>query len=319
MIIPDIPENESKRLETLYSLNILDTEPEERFDRVTRIAKKLFHVPIALVTLVGANRQWFKSKQGFDISETPREVSFCAHTILRNEMMLVEDATFDKRFSDNPLVIGPPNIRFYLGCPLIINNQFAVGALCIIDDKSRHFSAADQETMRDLAAMLESELDSMHLSTTDQLTSLTNRRGFLTVASHVFNLCQRNQRDMILLFFDLDKFRQINNTFGHSIGDEALKTFSKFLLENFRNSDVIARLGGDEFCILCSDLSENMIEKLLKRFNEALKNYNDSSQDYKINYSVGYIEYNKDEHKSISDMLVEADNKMYVLKRRGVN
>lgn len=316
MIIPSFPANERERLNALNSLKIIDTDPEERFDRITRIAKKLFDVPIALVSLVEENRQWFKAQEGLDAKETPRDISFCAHAILNDGIMIVEDASQDKRFWDNPLVQGNPKIRFYLGCPLKIKKEFMVGTLCIIDAKVRQFSAADQETIRDLADMVQAELESMHLSTTDELTSLTNRRGFLLMASQAFNLCQRNQRDMTLLFFDLDKFKHINDTFGHTEGDVVLKDFAQLLLDNFRSSDVIARLGGDEFCVLCSDCSKDNMEQLLKRFNLSLKKINDSKKDYMIDYSVGYISYDKDRHNTISDMVEDADNKMYRNKRR---
>ena len=112
MISPKVPENEEERLKALYSLNILDTAAEERFDRITRVAKQIFQVPIAVVSLVSNKRQWFKSKQGLDANETPRDISFCGHAILNDNIMIVEDATQDERFLDNPLVQEDPNIKF---------------------------------------------------------------------------------------------------------------------------------------------------------------------------------------------------------------
>jgi len=115
---PEYPDNESSRLDTLHALNILDTSHEERFDRLTRLAKRVLGVPIALVSLVDTNRQWFKSKQGLEATETPRDISFCGHAILGDEILVIEDATRDERFHDNPLVTGEPGIRFYAGYPL---------------------------------------------------------------------------------------------------------------------------------------------------------------------------------------------------------
>ena len=114
---PDIPHNETARLAALNSLHIMDTSQEERFDRLTRIAQKHFNVPIALVSLVDANRQWFKSKQDIDVVETSRDISFCAHAINGDEIFNIPNALEDKRFIDNPLVSGPPNLRFYAGAP----------------------------------------------------------------------------------------------------------------------------------------------------------------------------------------------------------
>ena len=115
MIKPAIPADERRRLQTLREMKLLDTPPEERFDRVTRLAKQVFSTQIALVSLVDADRQWFKSRQGLDAEETPREISFCGHAILDDKIMVVNNAVEDQRFCDNPLVCGNPNIRFYAG------------------------------------------------------------------------------------------------------------------------------------------------------------------------------------------------------------
>src|SRR5580693_4864027 len=138
MQIAPLPANENSRIACLRLLNILDTQPEERFDRITRMAKRLFSVPIAQVTLIDTNRQWFKSSIGVSDRETSRDFSFCAHAILGEGIMHVSDASQDDRFFDNPLVTGAPNIRFYAGCPLQVGAE-NLGTLCVIDDKPREF------------------------------------------------------------------------------------------------------------------------------------------------------------------------------------
>lgn len=140
---PATPRDERTRLETLRSLKLLDTSPSERFDRLTRIARRMFGVPISLVSLVDENRQWFKSRQGLDATETPRDISFCGHAILDDDIFIVPDATKDNRFVDNPLVTDNPNIRFYAGVPLRVSNGSKIGTLCIIDEKPREFSEED--------------------------------------------------------------------------------------------------------------------------------------------------------------------------------
>ena len=112
MIAAPLPDDENARLSTLRVLRVLDTDPEERFDRLTRMARRLFQVPIALVSLVDADRQWFKSAQGLDVPETPRDVSFCGHAILSDDILLIPDTHADPRFVDNPLVTGAPHVRF---------------------------------------------------------------------------------------------------------------------------------------------------------------------------------------------------------------
>jgi len=173
----DIPVQEQQRISSLHALNILDSAPEERFDRLTRLARRLFAVPVAVVSLIDSNRQWFKSHPGLDVCETSRDVSFCAHAILGNEVMVVEDALEDARFRENPLVTGAPGIRFYAGYPIGGAAGAKFGTLCVIDMVPRKFSEEDRALLRDLATMVEQEMAAMQLATMDELTGLSNRRG----------------------------------------------------------------------------------------------------------------------------------------------
>jgi len=163
--MPDTPPNdEAHRLQVLFNLDILDTPPEERFDRITRLASRLFNVPVALVSLVDADRQWFKSRHGLDVLQTHRSMSFCTHTIQQDEVMVVEDALRDVRFVDNPLVTGEPNIRFYAGSPLAAPDGSRVGTLCLIDRAPRAFSEEEAAALRDLAAIVANELAAVELN-----------------------------------------------------------------------------------------------------------------------------------------------------------
>lgn len=151
---PPIPPDEDDRLRALRSLLILDTPPEERFDRIVAFAAQEFDAPMALVTLVDAERQWFKARVGTDLTETPRSISFCAHAIAQSETLVVPDALQDQRFQDNPLVTGDPGIRFYAGAPLGLPDGQKVGTLCIIDRQPRtldRVGLAILQSLRDLA------------------------------------------------------------------------------------------------------------------------------------------------------------------------
>ncbi|VUD42217.1 Signal transduction histidine-protein kinase BarA [Thalassocella blandensis] len=160
MIPPILPDNEAERIKALLDTGLLDSLPEERFDRLTRLAQFMFKVPYALVSLVDADRQWFKSKQGLDACETSREVSFCGHAILGDEIFEVANALEDNRFSDNPLVAGPPNIRFYAGAPISTADGYRIGTLCIIDDKPRQLNSDDRKALLDLAQCVSMEISS---------------------------------------------------------------------------------------------------------------------------------------------------------------
>lgn len=147
------PVDEVQRVEALHELAVLDRPPEERFDRITRIAAATFGVPIALISLIDKDRQWFRSCVGLDVRETPRDVAFCAYAVLQRTDIVVPDTLLDDRFADNPLVVAGPRVRFYAGAPLITNEGFCLGTLCVVDTRPRQMSAADLATLHDLRDM----------------------------------------------------------------------------------------------------------------------------------------------------------------------
>lgn len=158
MIHAPLPHNEAQRLQALRDLLILDTPPEERFDRISAFAAKEFDVPIALVSLVDRDRQWFKSSFGLDVCETARDISFCGHAVTMSETLVVHDAMKDPRFSDNPLVTGKPHVRFYAGALLRLPYGQIVGTLCIMDRRPRTFDRLDAAILGGLRDMVVEEL-----------------------------------------------------------------------------------------------------------------------------------------------------------------
>ncbi|MFT7130732.1 MAG: diguanylate cyclase (GGDEF)-like protein [Gammaproteobacteria bacterium] len=322
---PSIPQDEESRLKTLRSLNILDTLSEERFDRLTRMAKRLFNVPIALVSLVDENRQWFKSCIGLCASETPRDISFCGHAILGNDIFIVPDATADERFADNPLVLNEPYIRFYAGCPLRFTDGSKLGTLCIIDKKPRNFSDEDLESLKDLASTAERELGAIQLVTLDDLTNILNRRGLMMLGQHSIKICIRQKIQASLVYLDLDNFKPINDTFGHAEGDRVLTAFANKIGELCRESDIFARIGGDEFVMLLMNTSKAEAEDMILRFQQSLTDYNQSenqkenqkeNQNYNIEFSHGIVEFNPYQHPSLEALLADGDRLMYENKKK---
>jgi diguanylate cyclase (GGDEF)-like protein len=304
--------DEAVRLTTLRSLDILDSLGEERFDRLTRMAKHMFRVPIALVSLVDENRQWFKSCIGLEVSETSRDISFCGHAILGDEVFVIPDTLKDDHFADNPLVLEDPHIRFYAGCPIRVANGSRIGTLCIIDQVPRDFCAEDEELLKDLAAMVEQELTAVQLATLDEMTNLTNRRGFMGVANKILSLCVRNQIPATLAFIDLNNFKSINDQHGHAEGDRALVDFSQQLATAFRSSDVVARLGGDEFVVLFTGTSRQHAENTMIKFSSVLEEDNKKPErKYSLSFSYGLVDYNHHAYPAIEDFLEQADLLMY--------
>jgi len=160
-----IPQNENERLAELKAMNILDTSPEERFDRITRIATQLFNVPISTITLIDSKREWFKSCQGLSEKEGDRAVSFCGHAVVEEkDVFIIPDASKDPRFADNPMVTGEPFVRLYAGVPLSGPNGYHVGVFCIKDKKIRTLTDAEIQSLRDLATWAELELNTHELS-----------------------------------------------------------------------------------------------------------------------------------------------------------
>lgn len=153
------PTQEATRLKALEQYNILDTPPESSYDDITAMAAYICDVPIALISLVDAERQWFKSKVGLEVRETSRDVSFCAHAILDDQIMVVNDALKDERFSDNQLVTCAPNIRFYAGVPLVTPEGQALGTLCVIDHQPRQLSKKQVKTLESLARQVVTQLE----------------------------------------------------------------------------------------------------------------------------------------------------------------
>lgn len=314
MLKPPLPLDETARLMSLHSLRILDTPAEDRFDRITRMAKRFFSVEICLISLVDSDRQWFKSKQGLDACETPREISFCGHAILSEEVFVVNDASNDIRFADNPLVTDAPAIRFYAGCPIHSADGFRIGTFCLIDSKPRDFSTDDSDTLKDLAALVEDELKVSSQVAVDELTQIANRRGFHQIANHMLSLCRRTGTPIELAFFDLDGFKEINDSHGHAAGDELLRHFAKLLIKSFRTADVIGRLGGDEFVVLLagsngsSDVGVARLEEMAASADCAIKQ--------QLAWSVGHIQFDPERHSTIESLIADADSRMYDDKAR---
>jgi diguanylate cyclase (GGDEF)-like protein len=276
------------------------------------MAQRLFNVPIALVSLVDENRQWFKSCIGLTAKETSRDVSFCGHAILDDQIFIIPDTAEDERFADNSLVINEPHIRFYAGCPLRFTDGSRLGTLCIIDTKPRSLSNDDIETLKDLASTAERELAAIELATIDELTKIPNRRGFMMLSQHSLNLCTRQKIPATLVFMDLDKFKQINDMFGHAEGDKVLKIFANQISSECRESDLFARLGGDEFVILFINTTTNATKDTIIRLQQSLNEHRpETNNSYDISFSYGMVSFDPDKHNTIKALLEDGDSQMY--------
>ena len=317
MIIRARPANEQARLNILHSLNIADSAPQERFDRITRLARRLFDVPIALVSLLDAAQHQVKSAAGLEPDENAAQgMSFSAHTLLQDDALIVPDTTLDERFRDNAMVTDVPFIRFYAGCPLILNDGSKLGTLCLFDRRPRVFDEQDLTMLRDLGRTTAQEIAALRRGTVDELPGLSNRRGFEVLAQHALNLSRRLERPACMFCFDLDDFKRINIHYGRAEGDRALMAFARLLLEQFRDSDVVGRLGEDDFAVLLTNTVTADTTSTLARFKHAVTQHNlESNLPYSLDYSLGAVEYDAEMHHSIGELLQEADTLLYRNKR----
>ena len=242
--------DEAGRLLALQRYGVLDTPPEQPFDKLTELVRSVLGVPISAVSLVDAERQWFKSIAGLSVCETSREVSFCSHAIQLRQPLVVPDATLDMRFANNPLVTGEPGIRSYLGIPLETPDGYNIGALCAIDVKPRPFSASDIAVMTKFAELVVNELELRQLAMSDGLTGTMTRRAWVEAATKEISRGQRHDTPASIILFDIDHFKKVNDVHGHPAGDLVLQTLSQRCFGILRDSELMGRIGGEEFAII---------------------------------------------------------------------
>ncbi len=341
MLSAPIPENDEERLASLAGMNLLSTPREADIDRITRTAQFALGTEIALVSLVDKHRQWFKSRCGLDATETPRDISFCGHVIHGDEIFVVNDASKDERFHDNPLVTGDPHIKFYAGHPLKNSDGHCIGSFCVISPEAREFTAAQSQTLQDLGRMIEIVLDNRKLSDTqsalleslvaakrdrmiDPLTGLWNRGGFDEMFQREVARAQREQTPLGVVMADIDHFKRINDTYGHPVGDEAIKLAASLLLESARTSDVVARYGGEEFAIIAPGIAPAYLptlgSKILQRFRTGAE-LSTADGGYSFTVSVGLTIRmpGKNDPDDLAGLLEQADQALYAAKEGGRN
>lgn len=346
MIKPQKPANETQRLAALQRYAILDTPPDSAFDDLTAIAGAICATPMSTVSLIDAERQWFKGRRGLEAEETPRDLAFCAHAILEPEKVLVvPDARDDARFQGNPLVTGDPNIRFYAGAPLVTPDGYPVGTLCVLDDQPRELAPfqikALEALSRQVTHLMELRRVSHELShqlnerqwyeeqlqhyqqaleaqnadlteqtRTDALTGLANRRAFAVALEQALQA----GRPTAVAVLDIDHFKIVNDVHGHAVGDEVLQDVARVLRSASGGSGLVARYGGEEFVWLIHDRGLNDAVLQCEYLRESVEH---TTQTLAVTTSIGVAAAREGENAE--HLFARADQALYAAKRGGRN
>lgn len=293
MKIPEMPENEAVRSQVLQNLDLLYSPSEERFDSITRIAKRLFNVPIALVSLVSKDKQWFKSCQGLTVSETNREISFCGHAILNDDIFVIPNASKDPDFSNNPLVIDEPKIRFYAGCPLHYEG-YRIGTLCIIDQRPRHLKPQDYDSLKCLSGWLEQELRLWKNEKSyfvEQFMTLEDREALYDGV--IGDINEQGVEKLRETIQDTDVVQkeawQIKTkilNFPKDLAEQSINLLRKTVAQGIRSaisdSGVVGSMGQDGFVIFVAKLSQQEAIKLKEKIKEQVSMFVTEETDLTI-------------------------------------
>lgn len=315
---PQADPNEDARLEALDQLDILDTPPEEAFDRVTRLIREVLGVRIALVSVIDAHRQWYKSCTGLEATEAARPSTFCTHAIRQSGPLIISDATKDPRFANNPSVTGEPHIRFYAGFPLRTKEGFTVGTVCAIDTEPRDLTVSEAAILADLAQMAMDLMQLRQLATVDGLTGALSRKAFRDEGLRSISLAQRHKHHLSCVSFDLDHFKAINDNHGHAAGDAVLSEIVAACRGELRGADPVGRLGGEEFAVLLPHTDRAGALDVAEKLRSAVKRqrFEFDSKPLRVTASFGVATLDL-ATKDIDTLLAHADSALYEAKAAG--
>jgi len=341
---PAIPDNEAERLAALHSYRILDTPAEAGYDDLVKIASAVCGTTMGSVSLVDADRQWFKARLGLEDSETPRDRAFCAHAILRpQEPLIVHDAREDARFFDNPSVTGDPGLRFYAGVPLLGTEGLPLGTLCVMDTEPRNLAPFQIEALQALSRQVSRLLQlrkvsrelNMHLedrrwyetqllqyqaeletqnadlteqTRTDALTGLQNRRAFAAA----LDAALAEGRACSVALLDVDHFKTVNDVHGHGVGDRVLAEIAAQLRATSGGHGLIARYGGEEFVWLLVETPAAQAELSCDYLCQAVR---DATMALPVTISIGLAHARPGE--TAASLVERADAALYAAKRGG--
>ena len=316
---PGSKPDETARLRALARLDILDTAPEQPFENIVELVRQVLHVPICAVSLIDHDRQWFKAFRGLDVTETARDISFCAHAITAPVAFAIPDATKDPRFADNPLVTGSPFIRSYAGIPLTTADGYSIGTLCAIDVAPRAFSPTEIAILTSFAKLVIGQIELRQIASVDVLTGILSRRAWIDCVEREVPRARRHGAALSFLMIDIDRFKAINDRFGHPVGDLVLKQLAQVIGAQLRESDWFGRYGGEEFVVALpeTNLAEALVlAERIRTVIAATRFAGLGNQACTISIGVAML---GPREVSRSHALERADQALYLAKKTGRN
>ena len=308
------PVNEAARLQALHSYDILDTAAEASFDSIVNLAARLTGASASMISLIDAERQWFKARYAIEETEAARDTAFCTHAILNpDQMLIVPEALDDPRFAKGGLVLGGSRIRFYAGQPLVSSEGYALGTLCVIGPQPRDVSEDERYTLKVLADSVMTTLEFRRLARIDALTGLPNRGAFMVELNKKVAALKLKGEPVCILYLDLDGLKLVNDLHGHEVGDRLLRQVALSLRSMLPAKDIVARIGGDEFAILVQQDPD--IAALAERLRVLLR---DSMRalGWEVTASIGAVTLTALSVDGAT-ALREADRALYNAKRSG--
>jgi len=308
------------RLAALDRYEILDTPHEAGFDRIAALVRLVFGVETSIVSLIDGHRQWYKASEGTPLTEVPIGDTFCRHVMDGQAAMIVPDASRDTRFCDNPHVTADGGVRFYASMPLTTGDGHNIGTICAIDSRPRQFTERETLILQELARVTMSELELRRLATTDGLTGISTRRAFKDDALKYVALARRHRSLLSAIAFDIDKFKAVNDTYGHAAGDAVLKAVTEAVGKELRQSDLFGRLGGEEFAVILPDADIRGAMAVAEKLRHAILNLRFPGSQPPINVSSSFgiaaLDPGEDDYDRL---MLKADEALYEAKGAGRN
>lgn len=313
--------DEEGRIRALQRLDILDTQEETAFEIIATLVRQVLKVPMSGVSLIDRRRHWFKARRGVDAQEFPRELSFCSRTIDQSGALLIPDARADPLYADHPFVVGEPNVVCYAGFPLTTADGYNIGSLCAIGTEPRAFTAEEVEILSNFAKILMDSIELRQTASADGLTGAMTRRAWVTEAKSELRRAARYNHPSALAIMDIDKFKLVNDTWGHPAGDVVIAGLANLAMDLIRDSDLFGRLGGEEFALLMPETSADQAAAMAERIRSL---FEAKSFDFKkgnpisCTVSIG-ITHAKSDDDTVEQMMERADQALYRAKTGGRN